>query len=162
MFTTALTDFFHERRGLPLGWSDLLREVSVDVHLAFRANYPQGAAAAKGLPVQTAQHVYAFQHPGMPEKSGPRTGLIVRDRNGHGALIVRVTNDSPGSRVYDVANRRYMALVADQLILRANDSPVKSAADLVKVVRQSPQLMRLLVQDARGTRSREYLLTLRY
>jgi hypothetical protein len=55
-----------------------------------------------------------------------------------------------------------MALVADQLILRANDSPVKSAADLVKVVRQSPQLMRLLVQDARGTRSREYLLTLRY
>jgi len=106
LFTTALTDFFHERRGLPLGWSDLLREVSVDVHLAFRANYPQGAAAAKGLPVQTAQHVYAFQHPGMPEKSGPRTGLIVRDRNGHGALIVRVTNDSPGSRVYDVANRR--------------------------------------------------------
>ena len=162
LFTTALTDFFQERRSLSLGWRDLVREISVDVHMAFRANYPRGAAPAKGLPVQTAQHVYAIQYPGMPEKSGPRTGLIVRDRDGHGALIVRVTNDSPGTRVYDVANRRYIALVAGQLILAANDSPVKSAADLVKVVRHSPQLMRLVVQDARGTSSREYLLTLRY
>jgi hypothetical protein len=98
----------------------------------------------------------------MPEKSGPRTGLIVRDRNGDGALIVRVPHDSPGFRVYDVANRRCTALAAGQLILAANDASVKSAADLVTVVRRSPQLLRLLVQGERSRKPREYLLTLRY
>jgi hypothetical protein len=61
LFTTALTDYFQNRRSQSPGWSELVREISVDVHLAFRANYPQGAARAKGLPVQRAQHVHAIQ-----------------------------------------------------------------------------------------------------
>ncbi|MEQ9407480.1 MAG: caspase family protein [Fuerstiella sp.] len=162
LFTSELTEFFQKRSNLSISWHDLIRVLSVDVHLAFRANYPRGAAPAKGLPAQTGQHVYAIEYPGMPEKSGPRTGLIVRDYQGRGALIATVPADSPGRRVYDVANQKYTALQAGQVVVAANETTVKSAADLVAAVQSSPQLMRLLVQDERGVATREYLLTLRY
>jgi hypothetical protein len=162
LFTTALTNVFEKRRGLSLEWSELVRELSVDVHLAFRANYPRGATPAKGLPIQTAQHVYAIEYPGMPDRSGPRTGLIVRDYRGSGALIVRLSQGSPGTRVYDVARRRYTALRSGQIVVAANEHSVKSAADLMAATQKSPQLMRLLIQEADNRAPQEYLLALRY
>jgi hypothetical protein len=162
MFTSALTGFLQRRRELPLSWHDLVRELSVDVHLAFRTNYPHGAAPAKGLATQTAQHVYAITCPGMPDKFGPRTGLTVRNFESKGALISQITAGSAAARAYEVVRRQYVELRPGEIIIKANDTPIQSGAEFTDVVAKSPQLMRLLIRRGGSGASAEYLLTLRY
>ena len=86
LFTKQLADWFTQQKRRSATWDQLLRSVSLQVHVAFRDGYPRGAEVAKGAARQMDQNVYAVAYPGMPERSGPRTGLIVRDHAGHGAL----------------------------------------------------------------------------
>ena len=162
LFTIALTDFFRKRRELPLSWDDLVRECSIDVHLLFQKNYPQGAAPAKGQPIQSVQNVYAFEYPGKPQNSGPRTGLLVRDFRQSGALITNVQPESPAAHAFDVSGKRYTSLQPGQLIVEANGTPIRSAADLMAAVRESPPLLRLRVADEDQRQNAEYLMQLRY
>jgi hypothetical protein len=161
LFTTALVEFVTENREKPLRWDDLLRSVSFRVHLAFRNGYPDGAKAAKGAEVQRDQNVHAFDYPGMPVREGPRTGMTIRDHNGRGAMITSVSPDSPAARAYDLLRRQYVALRPSQLIVNANGQTIHAADDFLKATAESPQVMRLSVEDASGSR-RDYLLRLRY
>lgn len=160
IFTTQLTTFLDGHRTQPTTWEQLVREVSLDVAVAFKTLYPRGAMAAKGAPLQTEQNVEASAYPGMPERSGLRTGLVVRDEGGRGAQIIAVKAGQPGERVYSLSSKTYGSLRVGQIIVAANGRPVTSAAEFVRRVQESPQVMRLQVRD--GNRLAEVLLRLRY
>ena len=73
LFTRSLVDYLDRRRTERLSWDELLRDVSVVVHVEFGRNYPDGVPMAKGPGRQSGQNVYAASYPGMPKTSGPRT-----------------------------------------------------------------------------------------
>jgi hypothetical protein len=161
LFTRSLTDYLDRRRDVRVGWEELLRDVSVSVLVAFRRDYPDGVPLAKGPGRQAAQTVYAAAYPGMPENRGPRTGMQIRDHGGQGVLITRIEPGSPGSKVYDLAARRYTSLQTNQIIRTANGHAVQGAADFVELAKTSPQVMRLEVgHPQRGWK--EYLMRLKY
>lgn len=161
LFTGTLTRYIEQWQNRRIGWSILVHDVSLAVHAEFEKNYPKGASVAKGKPRQMAQNVYAQAYPNMPEKQGPRTGLVVRDRSNVGALITGVTPQSPASRVYAVAAGRYMQLTTNQVIFAANGQPVRNTADFVAIVKASPQIMRLSAGPSFQEQT-EYLMRLRY
>ena len=160
LFTTQLTDFLENHRKQPTTWEQLVREVSLGVAVAFKTLYPRGAMAAKGAPLQTEQNVEASSFPGMPERSGPRSGLTVRDEGGRGARIITVKAGQSGDRVFHLGSKTYGPLRPGQVIIAANGQPVTSAAEFVRRVQESPQVIRLQLRD--GNRLGEVLLRLRY
>jgi hypothetical protein len=161
LFTRSLTDYLDRRRDVRVSWDELLRDVSMTVHVAFRRNYPDGVAVAKGPGRQNAQTVFAAAYPGMPENRGPRTGMQIRDHGGQGVLIAGIEAGSPGTKAFDLATRRYASLQVNQIIRTANGQPVQGAASFVELVKTSPQVMRLEVgHPQRGWK--EYLVRLKY
>jgi hypothetical protein len=161
LFTTQIEKFVYRFKQQPTTWDHFLRSVSLNVHLAFRAAYPNGATAGKGGTFQTDQNVYAYEYPGMPPKQGPRTGFIVRDHQNQGAMIVGVRAGFPASEVYDLSARRYVSLQPGEIIVAANNRRVQTVADIVGITERSPQVMRLTVRDPRDG-DREVLMRLRY
>lgn len=161
LFTRSLTDYLERRRSDRLSWDELLREVSVTVHVEFGRNYPGGVPMAKGTGRQTGQNVYAASYPGRPDNRGPRAGLIVRDTDGRGALIVRVDPGSPSTKVFDLQARRYTTLQPQQVIRTANGRAVQGATDFIEITKGSPQVMRIEAGTSRRG-WREYLIRLKY
>ncbi len=161
LFTRSLVDYLDRRRTERFSWDELLRDVSVVVHVEFGRNYPDGVPMAKGPGRQSGQNVYAASYPGMPKNSGPRAGLIVRDSGGQGALIIRVDPDSPSTKVFDLKTRRYTSLQPQQVIRTANGRAVKGAAEFIEMTKGSPQVMRIEAGTARRG-WREYLIRLKY
>lgn len=160
LFTSELNRFWERHQHRPSTWDLLVREVSIGVSVAFQANYPKGAMLAKGSKVQTAQNVYPLAYPGMPPQDGPRSGLVVRDHPGGGALITEVTPGYPGQRVFDIQAKVYGTLRAGQVIINVNGQPIADAEAFAVVVRRSPQIMRLTIVS--GERTGEVLARLRY
>ena len=161
LFSRSLTKYWEKNSGKSLTWNEVLRQVSFDVHEAFRRNYPKGAGEGKGNNRQQVQSVYAISYPGMPEQKGPRTGVTVRDHAGTGALITEVRPDFPGAQVFDLGSRQYVSLQKDQVIVAANGRPVVNVKDFVENVKESPQVMRLKISDPKRG-EKEYLMRLRY
>ena len=160
LFTTAVLNLWERQANSVMNWHQVVDQVRVEVYLAFRETYPKGAASEHGLKTQTQQNVYSYSYPGMPRQSGPRTGLIVRDHDRPGAMIVRVEQDSPAFHSFAVAKQAFVPLQSGQNIVMANDTEIRCVADLVTVAADSPQLMRLVVEDNSG--ASEFLLSLRY
>lgn len=160
IFTTALCRFWEANRSRPVGWERLIRDVSLEVAAAFKADYPKGAKVNAAAAPQMEQNVDAISYPGKPQRSGPRSGLTVRDRGGAGAVITLVAAGLPGERVFDLSRRDYRALRPGEVVVAANGQQVTSARQFAELVKQSPQVMRLKV-DSQG-RAGEVLLRLRY
>ncbi len=96
----------------------------------------------------------------MPAKQGPRTGFTVRDHRNQGVMVIQVRAGFPASQVYDLSARRYVSLQPGELIVAANNIPIRTVAEIVDVTRASPQVMRLKIRNQRG--EREVLMRLRY
>ncbi len=160
LFTTEIDQYIYRYKQQATSWDHLLRSVSLNVHLAFRAGYPAGAVGGKGGQFQKDQNVYAYEYPGMPAKQGPRTGFVVRDQHNQGVLITSVNAGYPASQVYDLSARRYVSLQPGELIVQANNVPVRTVAEIVEIVKNSPQVMRLKIRNRGG--DREVLMRLRY
>lgn len=160
LFTSQLEKYIYRYKQQRSNWDHLLRSVSLNVHLAFRAGYPAGAVGGKGGPVQSDQNVYAYEYPGMPAKQGPRTGFVVRDQQNQGVVIIKVNAGYPASQVYDLSARRYVSLQPGERIVQVNNVPIRTVAEIVDVVKNSPQVMRLKIRNQRG--DREVLMRLRY
>ncbi|MCM2375076.1 caspase family protein [Aporhodopirellula aestuarii] len=161
LFTTALLNLWENQSNTSMTWDEAVDHVRVDVYLAFRQTYPKGAAPEAGFDSQTQQNVYAYSYPGMPPRTGPRTGMTVRNHSNPGALIVRAQPDSPATHAFDVAKQTFVSLQPGQNIVRANDTEIQRVEDLVAVAADSPQLMRLMIQNTNGTAS-EFLISLSY
>ncbi|MBL9081543.1 MAG: hypothetical protein JNK76_07040 [Planctomycetales bacterium] len=161
IFTTALGDWAATHQDEARTWDDALRDVGLAVHHAFRKEYPRGAVDAKGARAQLDQSPHAYDYPDKPPRSGPRTGLLVRDVRGGGAYIYDIRADSPATRVFAVASESYLSLRAGQLITAANGVAVTDVGGFSQIVKDSPQILRLTIRDVSG-RSQEYLMRLRY
>jgi len=161
IFTTAFVDWINQEKRNPRSWDELVRAVSLRVHQSFRDHYPKGASIAKGAPVQTNQNVFPFQYPGIPPKEGPRTGLVVRDFPGRGAVITEVAQGSPATQAYFIREDRFVSLRPQQVILAVNGQATANTEAAAAAIRQSPQIVRLLVRDPmHGTH--DVLLRMRY
>jgi hypothetical protein len=160
LFTIQIANFVYRFRQQRTTWDHFMRSVSLNVHLAFRSGYPNGAVGNKGGKFQSDQNVYAYEYPGMPAKQGPRSGFTVRDSQNRGAVITQVRAGFPASQVYDLSARRYVALQPGEVIVAANNLPIRTVAEIVDVIKNSPQVMRLKIRNSRG--DREVLMRLRY
>lgn len=160
IFTTALCNFWGANRGRAVPWDRLIRDVSLEVAVAFKVNYPKGAKVSEGAAPQLEQNVDAIRYPGQPERSGPRSGLTVVDHGAAGARITSVASGSPAERVFDLGTRDYRALRANEVVLFANGEPIQTARSFAESVRRSPQIMKLRVSHQ--GRTGEVLLRLRY
>jgi hypothetical protein len=161
IFTVELGRWVDRQRLRPSTWDDLVRGVSLQVHHAFLASYPKGAQLAKGQAMQYQQTVYPITYPGMPVKSGPRTGFVVRDDQGQGAIITRVAADSPAGQVYEIQTKAFAALRPQQLIVSVNGKKIHGVASLLEALKLSPQIVRLGIVDP-SSGKHEYLLRMRY
>lgn len=161
IFTTAWVNWIDQEKHNSRSWDELIRGVSLRVHQAFRDFYPKGATVAKGAPIQTDQNVYPFQYPGMPKSEGPRTGLVVRDFPGRGAVITDVAQESPASQAFLIRQDRFVSLRPQQVIVSVNGKATSSTGAVADAIRQSPQILRLSVRDPmQGTF--EVLIRMRY
>lgn len=160
LFTIQVANFVYRFRQQRTTWEHFMRSVSLNVHLAFRSGYPNGAVGSKGGKFQSDQNVYAYEYPGMPAKQGPRSGFTVRDSQNQGAVITQVRAGFPASQVYDLSAQRYVALQPGEVIVAANNLPIRTVAEIVAVIKNSPQVMRLKIRNSRG--DREVLMRLRY
>ena len=160
LFTKRLSQFWDEQRKRGANWDQLVRWVSIGVMADFHSQYPNGASVAKGQPAQQEQNVFAIDYPGMPTNQGPRTGLMVRDAPGGGALISSVATGSPASLVYNLTMQRTHALTPKSTITFCNGEAVQNAAQFVQLAQQSPQIMRLRIRQQNA--EFEALMRLRY
>lgn len=161
LFSKAFTAWMEENESRARVWDELVREIGLRVHTNFNTYYPKGAQATKGQNIQTQQNVYPLAYPGMPEKSGPRTGFIVRDFQGTGAMIVSVQPGSPAAQVFVINENRFAPLAPQQVIISINGTPVANTEQLSQVFKASPQIARLSIRDAqRGVF--DVLLRMRY
>jgi hypothetical protein len=147
IFTTTLVNWINQEKQNRRSWDELIRAVSLRVHQSFRDFYPKGATIAKGAPIQTQQNVYPLQYPGMPDAQGPRTGLVVRDFPGRGAVIVEVAQGSPATQAFLIHQDRFVSLRAQQVILSINGKATANTASVADAIRQSPQILRLSIRD---------------
>jgi hypothetical protein len=161
IFTQTALQWFKERRDQAVTWSTFMDEVSVRVHLLFRARFPQGASPAKGAAVQADQNVFAWDYVGRPADRELRAGLVVRDNLGGGAYILEAKTDSPAAAAYELATQNYGMLPVRSVVTAVNGRTVTSAAEFLKAVDESPQILRLtLVEGDRP--ARDFLVRLRY
>lgn len=161
LFTSALSNWFMVNQQKRRNWDDLVREVGLEVHQSFHDFYPKGASIGKGQTVQQQQTVYPLAYPGMPAKSGPRTGFVVRDYAGVGAMINRVEPGSPASQVYELSTKEFRSLQPQQVITAINGRNIQSIADVQTAIDASPQIVRLTIRDPRQGLL-EVLLRMRY
>jgi hypothetical protein len=156
-----LGQWVDQHRLRPATWDDLVRGVSLQVHHAFLDSYPKGAQMAKGQAMQYQQTVYPIAYPGMPAKTGPRTGFVIRDYQGRGAIITSVAGDSPAAQVYEIKTKKFISLRPQQLIVSVNGKKIQDVESLLEALKISPQIVRLgIVDPSSGTH--EYLLRMRY
>jgi hypothetical protein len=148
IFTIELNAWVEKNRSQRRAWDDLVRGVSLQVHNAFHGYYPKGIQASKREAVQTQQNVFPVQYPGMPQNKGPRTGFLIRDFPGKGAVITMVEANSPASQVFLVDKEVFAPLSPQQVIISINGNPVASTEQVVKAIAQSPQIARLRIRDA--------------
>jgi Caspase domain len=161
IFTHELESWMTQNQKANATWDTLVRRLSLQVHTAFKAHYPKGAQVAKGQVVQNQQTVYALAYPGKPENKGPRTGFMVRDFQGKGAIITQVASNSPASQIYVVSKRLYGSLSPQQVIVGVNGQPIENSEQLLKAITDSTQIARLNIRDAlKG--DFEVLIRLRY
>lgn len=161
LFTSALANWFIINQQRRRNWDDLVREVGLEVHQSFHDFYPKGATAGKGQPVQQQQTIYPRSYPGMPAKSGPRTGFVVRDYAGVGAMINRIEPGSPAAQVYELKSKEFRSLQPQQVITAINGKNIQSIADVQTAIDASPQIVRLTIRDPRQGLL-EVLLRMRY
>lgn len=161
LFTSQVERFVYRYKQQSTNWEHFLRSVSLNVHLAFRAAYPNGAVSGKGGKFQTDQNVYAHEYPGMPEKQGPRTGFTIREHSPQGAMITQVRAGYPASNVYDLAAQQYRSLQPGEVVVAANNQPTRTVSELLAVIQESPQVMRLTIRSSRRG-ERDVLIRLRY
>ena len=112
-----------------VGQDELVRGVSLQVHTRFHDYYPKGAQAAKGRTAQTQQNVYPVVYPGMPERRGPRTGMLVRDLPGQGVVIASIENGSPATQAFLIAKESFISLAPQQFVVSVNGQPVAKVSD---------------------------------
>jgi S1-C subfamily serine protease len=148
IFTRGLAAWVEKNQSQRRVWDDLVRGVSLQVHASFHDYYPKGIQASKGDKVQTQQNVFPFQYPGMPENKGPRTGFLIRDFPGKGAVITTVAANTPASQVFLVDKEVFASLKPQQVIISINGKPVENTDQVVKAIAQSPQIARLRVREA--------------
>lgn len=161
VFTKALTDWVQKNQHRKRVWDEMVREVSLQVLTDFHDFYPKGAQVAKGAVVQSQQTVYPTQYPGMPEKKGPRTGFVIRDFPGTGAVITTVEPGSPAAQVYLLREDTFASLAPQQVIVTVNGQAASDTRQVVGAIQASPQIVRLGIRDAqRGTF--DVLLRMRY
>lgn len=147
IFTKELTTWVDQHKAHPHTWDDIVRAVSLRVHNSFHSHYPKGASVAKGGIVQKEQNVFAIQYPGIPPATGPRTGLVVRDFQGKGAVITEVAPKSPATQVFRIDRNKFVTLQPQQVILSINDVPTPTTELVVKQVGSSPIIMKLKIRD---------------
>ncbi|MFN7449198.1 MAG: hypothetical protein ACK56W_15515 [Pirellula sp.] len=148
IFTIGLTAWVEKNQSQRRIWDELVRGVSLHVHASFHDYYPKGIQASKGDQVQTQQNVFPIQYPGMPENKGPRTGFLIRDFPGKGAVITKVEANSPASQVFLVDKEVFASLSPQQVIISINGKPVETTEQVVKAIAQSPQIARLRIREA--------------
>lgn len=148
IFTKEVTSWVDQHKAHPHTWDDIVRAVSLRVHNSFHSHYPKGASVAKGGVVQKEQNVFAIQYPGIPPATGPRTGLVVRDFQGKGAVITEVASKSPATQVFRIDQNKFISLQPQQVILSVNDVPTPTTELVVKQVGSSPIIMKLKIRDA--------------
>lgn len=161
IFTGELIQWVHENRNRRASWETLVRAVSLRVHASFLKHYPAGASVGKGSPVQKNQNVYSFAHPGRPEASGPRTGLIIRDFGGRGAVIIEVAPNSPATQVFRLDTERMVSLEPQQVVYSVNDVTTANTEAVLQAMQSAPQISKLGVRDRAG-RTFDALIKLRY
>lgn len=161
LFTRALVEWIAANHQQPRVWDELVRGVSLQVHTKFHDYYPKGAQAAKGRTAQTQQNVYPVLYPGMPERKGPRTGILVRDLPGQGVVIASIENGSPATQAFLISNESFISLTPQQFVVSVNGQPVTNMEQLRNLLDASPQIVRMGIRDPnRGTF--DVLLRLRY
>jgi hypothetical protein len=161
IFSFELAKWAEQHKNRKVSWNEMVHDVSLQVHTAFKAYYPKGAQIAKGVPVQTEQSVYAITYPGQPEKEGPRTGFVVRDFPGRGVVITEIAAKTPATQVFDAKSKKFVSLQAQQVVTSINGNAVTNVDTLVKLIKESPQIMRIGIRDGK-TGVHEYLLRMRY
>lgn len=161
IFTGEWLKWIDKEKHNSRSWDELVRGVSLRTHQAFRDFYPKGASVSKGAPVQSEQNVFPFQYPGMPANEGPKTGLVVRDFLGRGAVITDVAPGSPATQAFLIRRDQFLSLRPQQVILSVDGKPTPNTAAVAAAIRQSPQIVRLTIRDPmQGTL--EVLLRMRY
>jgi len=149
IFTTALLDWMRSEKKRSRSWEDLVRAVSLKVHNDFQISYPKGASIAKGRPVQKQQNIFPYQYPGMPSSEGPRTGVVVRDFSGRGAVITEVSPNSPATQVFFIKRNQFISLQPQQVIVSINGKLTPDTKSVVQEVNASAQIMRLSIRDSK-------------
>lgn len=161
IFTAMLDKWMRKNRNRPASWDEMLSDVALQTHVAFRENYPKGVAfSAKGNVVQHQQNVYAKDYPGKPIEKGPRAGIAVRDDASGTPRIVEIVPGSPAEKAYDLAASRYLPVPNGARILKINGLAIRTSEEFTAAMQESPQILRLTIDAGRG--ARELLVRLRY
>lgn len=161
IFTREFCDWVEANRDTQRTWDELVRAVSLRVHTAFREHYPKGIASSGGGALQTRQTVYPVQYPGMPDREGPRTGLLVRDFPGPGAMITRVEPGSPAAEVFLIGQETFRSLEPGQVIVSVDGQAVANAAQMAGAIAAARQIARLGIREA-GRGDFDVLIRMRY
>jgi len=159
LFTKALCAWAYDNSQRSRTWDELVRAVSLKVHQSFHDHYPKGVG--EGNTLQKEQNVYPISYPGKPQNKGPRTGFVIRDFPGKGAVIISVEAGSPASQAYWLGKDTFISLAPQQVITKVNDQPVANTEQAVKAIAGSPQIVRFGIRDATKG-SFDVLLRLRY
>lgn len=160
LFTKALASWAEEHAQREASWDELVNEVGIEVHQAFREAYPQGATFAKGAQLQTNQDVFAREYPGMPPERGPRIGIAVRDDD-DAVKIVEVVPASPACRAFSLEAEAYVSLIVGGRVTEVNGARVADSEAFSAAVRGSPQILRLTIANP-GADPQEFLVRMRY
>ena len=161
IFSLAWLNWTQKEKGNSRSWDELVRGVGLIVHKSFHDYYPKGASIAKGAPIQTDQSIFAFTYPDMPAAEGPRTGMLVRDFPGRGAVITQVSAKSPASQVFLIHDDRFVSLKPQQVVVSVNGTPTPDTETVVQEIKSSPQIVRLAIRDA-STGTFEALMRMKY
>lgn len=161
IFTAELTEWVDQNRNRPASWDKLISSVGLRVQAAFAEHYPRGASLAKGGLLQNRQTVFALDYPGKPEAKGPRTGFTIRDFPGRGAVVIELAADSPATRVYQIEQKKFVSLQAQQVIFSVNGKETPDTKSVVEAIAAAPQISKLGIRDSRGG-SYEVLIRMRY
>ncbi|MCU0715238.1 MAG: caspase family protein [Pirellula sp.] len=161
IFTSEIAKWAAAHKNRRVSWYEMVHDVSLQVHTAFKDYYPKGAAVAKGQPSQLQQNVYATTFPGMPDKTGTRAGIVARDFAGRGVVILEVAAKSPATQVYDVKAKRFVSLKPQQVVTSIQGVSVTNVESLLKLIADAPQIMRIGIRDTQSG-DHEFLLRKRY
>lgn len=159
LFTKALCAWIYDHSQQNRTWDELVRAVSLKVHDAFHDHYPKGIS--EGAVLQKEQNVYPIAYPGKPEHKGPRSGFVIRDFPGRGAVIISVEPGSPAAQAYWIGKDTFVSLAPQQVVAKVNNQLVENTEQAAKAISESPQIVRLGIRDA-NKGSFDVLLRLRY